>query len=229
MPSRPETLAVGGFTPFSASDWPGCLAAVVFVQGCPWRCSYCHNAALQPRAAAPAGPQWTELRARLGARAGLLDGVVFSGGEPTLDPALPAALGEVRAMGLRTGLHTTGLSPRRLAAVLPLLDWVGLDVKAPPAAMDRLTGVRRSHRGMQSALQQVLQGARSHELRTTWHPDWLDEAELLELADWLAAQGVERWTLQAGRSSARGGASTAVPPPALLHALRQRVPRCKSA
>ncbi|MCH2242819.1 MAG: anaerobic ribonucleoside-triphosphate reductase activating protein, partial [Aquabacterium sp.] len=74
-------LEVGGYTPLSTTDWPDRLAAVVFIQGCPWRCHYCHNPQLQPRdgeAAQPGAsrPSWPDLVRRLGRRGGLIDGVV---------------------------------------------------------------------------------------------------------------------------------------------------------
>ena len=139
-----EALVVGGLQPFTTIDYPGALAAVVFVQGCPWRCGYCHNPQLQPRVkpAEAAGPGWAALRPWLARRVGLIDAVVFSGGEPTLDPALPAAMAEVRAIGLKVGLHTAGIYPQRLAAALPLADWVGLDLKAPPAHVKAASRVR---------------------------------------------------------------------------------------
>ena len=77
-------LKVGGYVPFSSTDYPGKLAAVVFVQGCPWRCTYCHNPHLQPRQQPPGSPSWEQIRKRLQGRQGLLDAVVFSGGEATL-------------------------------------------------------------------------------------------------------------------------------------------------
>ncbi len=139
-----ESLAIGGFEPFSTQDWPGHLTAVVFVQGCPWRCSYCHNPGLQAMQHGPL--DWSGLRPRWRSRVGLLDGIVFSGGEPTLVPALPAALDEVRAAGLATGLHTAGVSAARLEALLPRLDWVALDVKAPADRLPMLTGAPGSAR-----------------------------------------------------------------------------------
>ena len=125
----PASLRVGGLTRFTSIDYPGKLSAVVFVQGCPWRCGYCHNPQLQSRDEA-AGPSWSEVMAWLPRRVGLIDAVVFSGGEPTLDPALGAAMDEVRALGLAVGLHSAGIYPRRLRELLPRLDWIGLDVKA---------------------------------------------------------------------------------------------------
>ena len=129
--STPAThLRVGGITPLTSIDFPGRLAAVLYGQGCPWRCGYCHNPELLD-ATTPAAVPWPEVLAFLKSRQGLLDGVVFSGGEPTLQAALPAALAEVRALGFQTALHTGGMYPERLHALLPLLDWVGLDIKGP--------------------------------------------------------------------------------------------------
>ncbi len=215
-----EALAVGGFEPFSTQDWPGRLAAVVFVQGCPWRCSYCHNPGLQP--AHRGTLDWAALRPRIQSRAGLLDGIVFSGGEPTLDPALPAALAEVRRAGLATGLHTAGVSAARLQALLPQLDWVALDIKAPPGRLAALTGAPGSVRESALALLLLREAGIEHELRTTWHEQWLPESALLDLADWLATQGIRRWVVQAGRPP--GGGPAALVSPGLRQALAERVP-----
>ena len=109
-------LRVGGLTPLSASDYPGKLAAVVFCQGCAWRCHYCHNAhLLGRRGSGEIG--WPQVTAFLERRKGLLDAVVFSGGEPTLQAGLGAAMREVKALGYLVGLHTAGIVPRRLEIV----------------------------------------------------------------------------------------------------------------
>lgn len=166
MPANPSpapahTLRIGGITPLTTIDFPGRLAAVLYCQGCPWRCSYCHNPELLD-ATAPAAVPWSQVLAFLQSRRGLLDGVVFSGGEPTLQAALPAALAEVRAMGFATGLHTGGMYPERLAAVLPLLDWVGLDVKGPLHAYDGITGVPGSGKRAWESLQLVVLALLAH-------------------------------------------------------------------
>jgi len=136
-------LRVGGLTRLSASDYPGKLAAVVFCQGCAWSCGYCHNAHLRPARGKEELP-WARVLAFLERRRGLLDAVVFSGGEPTLQPSLRQAMEEVKRMGYLIGLHTAGIVPRRLAQVLPLVDWVGMDVKAPFEEHERVTGKRGS-------------------------------------------------------------------------------------
>jgi pyruvate formate lyase activating enzyme len=133
-------LRIGGLTPLSASDYPHRLAAVVFCQGCAWRCHYCHNPHLLPRHGTSELP-WPDVVSFLQKRQGLLDAVVFSGGEPTLQAALPAAMREVKAMGYLVGLHTAGIAPRRLAQVLPLVDWVGMDLKASWEEHSRVTRV----------------------------------------------------------------------------------------
>jgi pyruvate formate lyase activating enzyme len=136
-------LRVGGLTRCSASDYPGKLAAVVFCQGCAWRCSYCHNPELRS-ARRRAEMAWPEVLAFLGRRRGLLDAVVFSGGEPTQQLGLAQAMRDVRALGYLVGLHTAGVVPRRLAEVLPLVDWVAMDAKARFEDHERVTGVRGS-------------------------------------------------------------------------------------
>lgn len=193
-------LKVGGFTPFSASDFPGRLAAVVFVQGCAWRCGYCHNPHLQPRMRG-GSISWRAVTEFLRRRVGLLDAVVFSGGEPTTDPALPAAIEAVRALGFAVGLHTAGLYPQRLADVLPLLDWVGFDIKAPFARYADITGARGSGGRARACAEMIVASGVAYECRTTVHPALLPPADLLALAHTLAAMGVTHYTLQEFRAT----------------------------
>jgi pyruvate formate lyase activating enzyme len=204
----PRALQVGGLTPFSTVDYPGQIAAVVFVQGCPWRCAYCHNPQLQARHAGPAEGEgafrWADLRPWFSRRVGLLDAVVFSGGEPTIDPGLPAAMDEMRSLGFRVGLHTAGMAPRRLKQLLPRLDWVGLDIKAPLARSDihdRITGRSGGAPAVRQSLELLRASGVAFECRTTVHPLLLDDASLCMLADELAAAGVRHWAVQQFRNT----------------------------
>ncbi|MDA8128300.1 MAG: anaerobic ribonucleoside-triphosphate reductase activating protein [Betaproteobacteria bacterium] len=199
------TIRVGGLTPLSTTDWPGMLAAVVFCQGCPWRCGYCHNPDLIPAQGRDEIP-WEDVVTFLHRRRGLLDGVVFSGGEPTLQAALPDAMREARSLGFKVGLHTGGMYPKKLDAVLPLVDWVGLDVKAPFADYPRITGVEGSGIRALAGLQRVVESGVDHEIRTTVHPALLDDAEVVGLARDLAGRGVRRYVVQAFRSQGCGDA-----------------------
>ena len=209
-------LRVAGLTPLTTIDFPGRLAAVAFLQGCPWRCSYCHNPGLMDATAAPA-MTWADVRAFLKRRQGLLDGLVFSGGEPTLHAALPDAVREVRELGFETGLHTAGMYPGRLAGLLPLVDWVGLDVKAPLEEHDSLTGVPGSGLKARASLAEVLRSGVKYECRTTWHVRLFGLDRLLALAQELAGLGVTHWAVQGCRVQGR---PQGAPPPAQLARMR---------
>lgn len=195
MQTAAEALRLGGLTPLTSIDFPGRLAAVLFCQGCPWRCGYCHNPELLDANAAP-GLSWTQASDFLMRRRGLLDGVVFSGGEPTLQAALPAAVAQVSALGFETALHTGGMYPQRLAHLLPQLDWVGLDIKGPVMRHDAITGAPGSGAKVRESLRHLLASGVAYECRTTWHPGLFGVDELLALADELAALGVRHWAVQ---------------------------------
>lgn len=198
-------LKAGGVTPFSATDYPGKLAAVVFVQGCPWRCGYCHNPHLQPRTGS-SPVSWSAVLDLLKRRVGLIDAVVFSGGEPTMDPGLLDAIRAVRSLGFGVGLHSAGMYPRRLAEVLALVDWVGLDVKSSWPGYDAITGIFDSARQARASAQLVLASGIAHEFRTTVHPALHTEADILALAKTLQAMGVRHYVLQAFRATGCGDA-----------------------
>lgn len=191
-------LRLGGLTRLSSCDWPGELVATVFCQGCSWRCPYCHNADLQPATAGTIA--WTDVLAFLKARIGLLDGVVFSGGEPLLQSALIDAIAEVRALGFKIGLHTGGSVPSRFAEVLPQCDWIGFDVKAPFADYPTITGSPSSGTDASQSLKMLLARGTPHEIRTTVHPRLIPGDVLLRLGQDLAALGTRQWVLQPFRS-----------------------------
>ena len=192
-------LRIGGITPLTTIDFPGRLAAVLYGQGCPWRCGYCHNPELLD-ATTPATVPWPEVLAFLQSRQGLLDGVVFSGGEPTLQAALPAALAQVRALGFQTALHTGGMYPERLQALLSLLDWVGLDIKGPLHAYDAITRTPGSGAKAFASLRHLLASGVAYECRTTWHAGLFSVDDLFALADTLVDAGVAHWALQECRA-----------------------------
>lgn len=193
-------LAIGGLVRFSALDYPGKLAAVIFCQGCPWRCRYCHNPHLIPARRSEEEIAWDEVIGFLRRRQGLLEAVVFSGGEPTAQAALPDAIREVRALGFKIGLHTGGAYPRRLSAVLPLVDWVGFDVKAPFDEYARITGIAGSGGPARQSLDRLLASGVDAEIRTTVHSALLSDAEVIAVTHDLAARGVKRHVIQSFRS-----------------------------
>lgn len=116
-----------------------------------------------------------------------------------MQPDLPRAIRQVRALGFQIGLHTAGIHPKRLSTVLPLLDWVGLDIKAPFQCYDHVTRVTGSGDRARRSVDLVLGSGVDYECRTTWHPGLFPESDLLTLGQTLATLGVTRWTVQACR------------------------------
>lgn len=193
-------LTIGGFTALSTCDWPGELVATVFCQGCPFACRYCHNADLIPPGKG-AGRNFGAILSLLEKRRNLLDGVVFSGGEPTLQTALPDAVAWVRSLGFRVGLHTAGPYPDRLVRLLPFVDWVGFDVKAPFADYAAITGVPGSGDRARTSLGALVKSGTAFDVRTTVHLLLLGEADLARLDADLALLGLGPTRRQPFRAS----------------------------
>lgn len=193
--SIPE-LTLGGVTPFTTIDFPGHLAAVLYTQGCAWRCRYCHNAHLRPSRSEQTIPFENVVRF-LENRRTLLDGVVFCGGEPTEHEALFDAMRFIRNMGFKTALHTTGMYPDRLERALEACDWVGMDVKAPFRSYEKVTLREQSGIAPRRSVGVVLESGTDYEFRTTVHPSLLSEDDILEIARDLSAMGAEHYALQA--------------------------------
>lgn len=194
-----RTLWVGGMVPLTTIDYPGQLACVLFCQGCAWRCRYCHNPQLIP----PRGSEevdWRRVLAFLQRRQDLLDAVVFSGGEPTLQDGLLGAMDEVQEMGFRIGLHSAGIKPAAFAKALTGADWVGFDIKALPEDCQAITRVEGSGTANWRSLEYLLASGVDYECRTTVHWHLFEPARLLILAKRLNALGVKRFAVQLVRT-----------------------------
>jgi pyruvate formate lyase activating enzyme len=196
-----EPVRLAGLTLLTTVEWEGRLAAVLFLQGCPWRCRYCHNARLV--ATRQAGQlSWADALALLAERQGFIDAVVFSGGEPTFQPGLPEALQAVAGLGYEVALHTNGYSPTALDRALQTgaVSYVALDVKAPFTRYAQVTGVRGSGKGALESLNLLLATGLPHEVRTTWHSALLTPGDLLSLGRDLSRRGVQAYYLQPFRT-----------------------------
>ncbi len=128
----------GGFVPLSTVDWHGIAVCTVFLRGCPVRCTYCHNRLIQD------GEDWREIGElvdMIRSASFLVSGVVFSGGEPTMQPqALLELAAAARRMGLLIGLQTNGVYPETIERLLAdgLVDRIALDLKARWERYDNL-------------------------------------------------------------------------------------------
>ena len=179
------------------------------MQGCPWRCPFCHNAALQ-NPAADNSFVWEKFIDFLKSRRGILDGVVFSGGEPLMQDGLGAAIGQIKDMGYLAGLHTGGYNPKHLEKILPLVDWVGFDIKAPFKAEHycRAVGGVDSLAKVEESLRLLLASGVDFECRTTCDPRLLSVDDIEEIAKSLQALGVKKYFLQKYRPIATDHVTT---------------------
>ena len=126
----------------------------------------------------------------------MLDAVVFSGGEPTLQRGLAAAMLEVRALGFLVGLHTAGIVPRHLERLLPLVDWVGMDLKAPFDEYESITGFAWSGRRASESMRLILASGVACEFRTTVARGEERSPSVARVAALAAARGAPRYVLQ---------------------------------
>lgn len=175
-------------TPFTAQDFPGRLAAILWFAKCDLRCSYCHNAALLR------GRGRISLRTALGfldQRRGKLDGVVLSGGEPLLNPDVLDILRRLRRTDLQIKLDTNGMNPGVLAQVLAenLVDYIACDFKAPAGKLRAVTRGRHVERYRDSLRLLCAQTRVEIEFRTTYHSDLLTPADIQLILDDLGQQG----------------------------------------
>jgi len=181
-------MKIGGYQPCSLSDFDGHVSAVVFTQGCNYRCPFCHNRDLIARGthADRLIPE-DEVLARIERRRGRLDAVVISGGEPTLQPDLSDFLGAVRELGFKAKLDTNGSNPGVLDDLIRagLLDYVAMDLKAPWPKYDLLTGCRNAVPSVAASVRVLAGSGVPHEFRTTIVPDLLDGEDLAGIRELL--------------------------------------------
>ncbi len=182
----------------SMVDFPGRLAAVLFLPGCPFRCGYCHN----PELWNPNLPRlsWTDLDAACRRfRENWTDAAVITGGEPTLSPDLPDLVARLKSHGLAVKLDTNGSNPDLLASLLPSVDYVAMDIKCPPADYPLRTGFSDLPSLERSIALVKTLGPRG-EFRTTVLPAWHPPAAIQTMAEWVHSLGdgtpATHWFLQ---------------------------------
>lgn len=191
-----KEILIGGVETFSIVDFPNGIAAVVFMQGCPWRCPFCYNTHLQE-----AGKEtdfiWSKFLEFLEKRKGILDAVVFSGGEPLMQDELLIAMQEVKDLGYKIGMHTGGYRPQMFEKVLPMLSWVGFDIKAPFEVEHYNLATKGNHlEAVLKSLDMLLESGIDFECRTTCDPRLLNIEDIYAIGDLLQRKGVKSYHLQ---------------------------------
>lgn len=194
-------MVIGGFQKFSLADFPGKISAIVFTRGCNFRCPYCHNPELvDPARYTPDIPQEEVLRF-LGSRKGQLQGVVLTGGEPTLHGDLPSFLTEIRALGFAAKLDTNGSNPDMLQGLIrdSLVDYIAMDIKAPLTAYPRIAGVPVKVKDIEQSVRLVIQSGLPHEFRTTYEGSLLSTRDMEAIAE--LVRGCAHFVVQSFRPS----------------------------
>ncbi len=161
-------MIIAGLAKLSLVDFPGRTACTVFLGGCNLRCPWCHNSELLKDP--PRLMETGDLLAFLASRRGLLDGVCVSGGEPCLNPDLPALLRSLREMGFAVKLDTNGTRPQLLADVLAegLVDYAAVDIKNAPGRWAETVGLPGySPLPVLTSIRRLFQNGIDFELRTT--------------------------------------------------------------
>jgi pyruvate formate lyase activating enzyme len=189
-------MVIGGLQKFSLSDFPGTISAIIFSRGCNFRCPYCHNPELvDPTRFADPLPL-DEVRNFLLSRRGQLQGVVVTGGEPTIHPDLPAFLAEIKSMGFAVKLDTNGTNPgmlQRLAAD-GLVDYIAMDIKAPLAVYAATVRSPVDETDLLLSIELIRRSGLAHEFRTTFVESLLSADDVLGIAQ--LAKGCQKLVLQ---------------------------------
>lgn len=177
-----DDFGIKGFLETSFLDWPGRLAAVVFLGGCNFRCPFCHNAELVIEPDRLPSIPLDAVLGRLRALRGWVDGIVVSGGEPTISPRLSELLGRIRAEGFDIKLDTNGSCPDVLAklAARNVVQAIDMDLKAPlePALYRALAGVPVRLELIRASIDLIRLSGLPHRFRTTYVPGLLDRAAI---------------------------------------------------
>lgn len=180
---------IAGLQKMTLLDYPGKVACTVFLQGCNYRCPFCHNSELLDRGGAPLMEESDFLKF-LEKRVGLLDAVCVSGGEPTLYKYLPEFLQAIKALGFLVKLDTNGSNPSVLKAVVEagLVDYVAMDIKNSPAAYPDTVGVAKPNMdAVEESIRYLISGTVNYEFRTTLVKQLHTNASVEEMGKWLSS------------------------------------------
>lgn len=194
-------MTVNGLQRLTLLDFPGRLAATVFLAGCNFRCPFCHNASLVTHIDGDVMGE-DELLSFLESRRGKLSGVCITGGEPTMRPDLPDLISKIKALGFAVKLDTNGTNPEMLKSLISsgLVDYVAMDIKnckeryAETAGIDDLDLAK-----ICESVDLLLSGAVEYELRTTVVRQLHTADDMIAIAKWI--KGARAYYLQTFKDS----------------------------
>jgi len=212
-------MKIGGLQKFTLIDFPEKLACSIFTSGCPFRCPWCHNPELvlpdkiKENLVIPEEDIFSFLKERKD----YLDGVVITGGEPTVHPELLGFCEKIKKLGYDIKLDTNGFNPKALRALIQkkLVDYVAMDIKAPLGKYSSLIGLDfyfastpdkkrfwadQIEKKIKESVSLLKEEEVDFEFRTTVVPNLLKQKDILEIAKWLSP--APRFVLQEYRPGA---------------------------
>lgn len=189
-------MLIGAITKFTLIDFPGHISAIIFTQGCNFRCPFCHNPELVlPEKFEDPIPE-DEVLKFLAHRKKYLDGVEFTGGEPTLQKDLPQMIKKIKEMGFAVKLDTNGTNPEMLKQLFSenLLDYVAMDVKSSLERYDEIAGVKTDKDKIRESISLIMNNAPDYEFRTTVIKGFHNIEEIRRIGELI--QGAKRYFIQ---------------------------------
>jgi len=195
-------MQIRGWVRTSLIDYPGRIATVLFTSGCNFRCPYCQNSELVLHPDGLPEIDLAEIFQHLTRRRGLIDGVVITGGEPTLQKGLDDFMRKLKELGLAIKLDTNGYRPQILRELLEqgLLDYVAMDIKTSPAKYPLAAGVPVEGQRIEESVRLILTSGIDHEFRTTVVPGIVAPEDVEEIVKLIARAG--KYVLQQFRPQA---------------------------
>ena len=185
---------IAGLQKMTLLDYPGKVACTIFLQGCNFRCPFCHNSDLLGKEG-PEPISEETLFAFLKKRVGLLDAVCITGGEPTLQPGLPDLIRKIRQLGYLVKLDTNGSRPDVLKALVEenLLDYVAMDIKNSPDLYGQTAGVpNMTLCKIEESVRFLLTDKVDYEFRTTVAEELHNAASFTRIGQWLQSLDPDR-------------------------------------
>ncbi len=193
-------MEIVGLDKVSLLDFPGKISAIIFTNGCNFACPYCHNSSIATKKYPLINED--EILAYLSKRAGLIDGVVISGGEPLLQNDLIDFIKKVKQMGLAVKIDTNGYMPDRLKQILDTgqVDYVAMDIKAPPENYSKVIGVKNFdiNRILQS-IEILKNSGIDYEFRTTFIKDYHKTSDVSKICEMI--KGAKHYYIQSFKDS----------------------------
>lgn len=180
-------MKIGGLQKVSLIDFPGIISCVIFTQGCNFRCRYCHNPQLvYPELFKEEIPE-DIIFEYLKKRKGMLDGVVITGGEPTIHSDILDFIKEIKKIGYKIKLNTNGSKPEVLQEIIPFLDYVAMDIKTSldDVEYSKVCGVKVNLEKIIRSIELVINSKISFEFRTTIDENFIDHKRIEEIQNFL--------------------------------------------